>query len=218
MPCAHVINVAGESEADFVELVARFDAVDGVDAIELNVSCPNVSGGLDFGADPALLEPLVAACRARTGRPLWVKLTPNVTRVADLACAAARGGADALSLVNTYQGMAVDWRRARPILGSPTGGGGLSGPAIKPLALHAVNQVRRACPDVPVVGIGGIVDAEDVLEFLVTGAHAVQIGTANFRDPAMPVKIAEALAPLAEAEGVAALSSLTGRLQRAGDP
>lgn len=193
LPCARVVNVAGESAEDFEILVGRFDAVDGCDAIELNVSCPNVSGGLDFGIDVHLLESLVRGCRARTRKPLWVKLTPNVTDVVPLARAAVAGGADALALTNTFLGMAVDWRRRLPRLGSKTGAGGLSGPAIKPLALHAVFKVARAV-DVPIVGIGGIRDADDAMEFIVAGATAVQVGTSNFTDPAAAVDVADQLA------------------------
>lgn len=192
IPCARVVNVAGESAEDFETLVARFDAVDGCDAIELNVSCPNVSGGLDFGVDTALLTALVRGCRARTRKPLWVKLTPNVTDVVPLARAAVAGGADALALTNTFLGMAVDWRRRVPRLGSKTGAGGLSGPAIKPLSLHAVYKVAQAV-EVPIVGIGGIRDADDVMEFIVAGATAVQVGTSNFTDPAAAVDVASQL-------------------------
>ena len=212
LPCRHIVNLAGESEQDFRDLVRRFDGTEGVDALELNVSCPNVAGGLDFGADPGLLEALVSACREATERPLWVKLTPNVTDVTLLARAAERGGADALSLVNTFRGLAVDWRSRRPRLGSPTGGGGLSGPAIRPLALHAVAAVHRAV-EIPVVGIGGIASADDVLEFVVAGATAVQIGTGNFRDPHLPVRIADDLGARLAQEGEGPLREMVGTLR-----
>ena len=212
LPCARIVNVAGESSADFANLTESFGADPGIDGIGLNVSCPNVSGGLDFGVDPKLLEPLVAEARRRTSKPLLVKLTPNVTDLAALARAAEAGGADILSLVNTYQGMAVDWRRRRPELGSPTGMGGLSGPAIKPLALAAVHKVRRAVR-LPIVGIGGITDAEDVMEFLVAGASAVQVGTANFRGPETPLRIVRQLAELHTREKLGALSDWVGTLQ-----
>ncbi len=212
LPCARIVNVAGESSADFANLTESFGADPGIDGIELNVSCPNVSGGLDFGVDPKLLEPLVAEARRRTSKPLLVKLTPNVTDLAATARAAEAGGADILCLVNTYQGMAVDWRRRRPELGSPTGMGGLSGPAIKPLALAAVHKVRRAVR-LPIVGIGGITDAEDVMEFLVAGASAVQVGTANFRGPETPLQIVRQLAELHTREKLGALSDWVGTLQ-----
>ena len=212
LPCRRVVNVAGESPEDFEALCRAFDGDDAVDALELNVSCPNVSGGLDFGAEAALLEPLVARCRKATGRPLWVKLTPNVSDIGTLARAAEAGGADALSLVNTYQGLAVDWREARPELGSPTGGGGLSGPAIKPLALFALLRVRQAV-GIPLVGIGGIASAADAMEFVVTGATAVQVGTANFLDPAAPVRIVEELLEWAHRGWIRDLPRMIGTLK-----
>lgn len=211
LPCARIVNVAGESEDDFVTLTSAFDAQDGVDGIELNVSCPNVSGGMDYGTDPAALEPLVARCRAATRLPLIVKLTPNVTDIRVTARAAERGGADALSLVNTFVGMAVDWRNRRPELGSPTGEGGLSGPAIKPLALACMRRVREAV-ELPLVGIGGIMTAEDVMEFMVVGATAIQVGTVSFRDPMTPVTIATDLEILAQAEGTGPLAEIVGTL------
>jgi len=212
LPCAHIVNLAGESVADFEALAGAFDGIEGVDALELNVSCPNVARGLDFGTQPALLEPLVAACRARTEKPLWVKLSPNITAIEEAALAAQRGGAEALSLVNTYRGLALDWRCRRPLLGSPSGCGGLSGPAIKPLALAALWRVRCAV-SLPLVGIGGISSPEDVLEFMVAGASAVQIGTANFKDPMAPVKIADALMGKARGAGVDRLTELVGTLR-----
>jgi len=212
LPCARVVNLAGESVEDFRKLVALFDRQDAVDALELNVSCPNVSGGLDFGTDAGLLESLVAGCRADTEKPLWVKLTPNVTSIEEMARAAERGGADAVSLVNTYRGMAVDWRSRRPVLGSATGSGGLSGPAIKPLALDAVHRVHGTV-DIPILGIGGIVSAEDVLEFMVVGATAIQTGTANFRDPAAAAKIARDLGRLVHEEESEGLAGLIGSLR-----
>ena len=152
----------------------------GVAAIELNISCPNVSGGVDFGTDPAMCQPVVAGVREACALPILAKLTPNVTDIASIAQAAEAGGADAISVINTCLGMAVDWRQRRPLLGNVLGG--LSGPAIKPIALRAVYQVARAVR-IPVVGIGGIATIDDVMEFLVAGAAAVQIGTANFYNP-----------------------------------
>jgi dihydroorotate dehydrogenase (NAD+) catalytic subunit len=212
LPCARIVNLAGESIDDFAVLCARFGSTAGIDALELNVSCPNVSGGLDFGTRPVELRSLVAACRKATDKVLIVKLTPNVTDITELARAALESGADVLSLVNTYQGMAIDWRRRRPELGSPSGMGGLSGPAIKPLALAAVHRVWRALK-CPIIGIGGICSATDVLEFMVAGAAAVQVGTANFTDPAAIVRIADDLATLQRAEGLPPLRELTGSLE-----
>ncbi len=206
LPCVRIVNVAGESAQDFEMLVSRFDDVSACDALELNVSCPNVSGGLDFGIDVALLESLVNRCRQRTRKPLWVKLTPNITDIVPIARAAVRGGADALALTNTYLGMAIDWRRKLPRLGSKLGVGGLSGPAIKPLSLYAVHKVARAV-EVPIVGIGGIRDADDVMEFIVAGATAVQVGTSNFADPSAAVEIASALQSWIDDETISDLAS-----------
>lgn len=211
LPCARIINVAGESTEDFVTLTAAFDQQEGVDAIELNVSCPNVSGGMDFGTDPRALEAVVRECRDVTRLPLIVKLTPNVTNIRETARAAEAGGADVISLINTYVGMAVDWRRRRPELGSPTGEGGLSGPAIKPLALACLRRVREAV-SLPLIGIGGIMTAEDVMEFLVVGATAVQVGTASFRDPGAAGTIVVELEKLVRTEEIGPLSHVIGTL------
>jgi dihydroorotate dehydrogenase (NAD+) catalytic subunit len=185
-----VVSIAGRDQADFLSMAARLDGVPGVAALELNISCPNVSGGVDFGTDAAMCEQLVAGVRRACGLPTLAKLTPNVTDVVQIAQAAQEGGADAISLVNTCLGMAVDWRGRRPMLGNVMGG--LSGPAIKPIALRAVYQVAAAV-EVPVVGIGGIATIDDVMEFLVAGAAAVQIGTANFYNPTVSMQILDAL-------------------------
>jgi dihydroorotate dehydrogenase (NAD+) catalytic subunit len=206
---AIIVSVAAKTEEEFVELAARLDGVPGVDALELNISCPNVTGGVDFGIDPALCETVVAGVRGQCSLPILAKLTPNVTDVARIARAAEAGGADAISLINTCLGLAVDWRGRRPRLGA--GMGGLSGPAIKPIALRAVYQVARAV-QIPVVGIGGIASVDDVMEFLVAGATAVQIGTANFYRPTVSIEILDALpAALAEA-GAARVSDIVGTL------
>ena len=212
LPCARIVNIAGESQEDLVALTARLGDEDAVDGLELNVSCPNVSGGLDFGIDPTLLEPLVKSCREVTEKPLIVKLTPNVTSIELIARAAERGGADALSLVNTYRGMAIDWRRGITELGSPTGEGGLSGPAIKPMALSAVRRVRLTV-DLPLIGIGGISEGDDVMEFVVAGASAVQVGTASFQDPAALVRIADELQDLVRRGEIDTLSSMVNTLK-----
>jgi len=196
LEAAVIVSIAGKSYEEFVELGARLDGVPGVAAVELNVSCPNVTGGVDFGVNPDLCEQVVSGVRKRCSVPVLAKLTPNVTDVAVMARAAEAGGADAVSLVNTCLGMAVDWRRRRPRLGA--GMGGLSGPAIKPIALRAVYQAAQAV-HVPVVGIGGIATVDDVMEFLVAGATAVQIGTANFYRPTVSIEILDAL-PAALAE------------------
>lgn len=194
---AIIVSIAGKSYQEFIEMSARLDGLPGVAALELNISCPNVSGGVDFGTDPAMCEKVVAGCKAACSLPILAKLTPNVTSIVAIAKAAEQGGADGLSLVNTCLGIAIDWRRRRPILGN--GMGGLSGPAIKPIALRAVYQVAQATTT-PIVGIGGIATVDDVMEFLVAGATAVQIGTANFYNPRVSMEILDALpAALAEA-------------------
>jgi len=188
----------------------QLDAEDGIDAVELNISCPNVSGGVDFGTDPDLCRQLVAACREACRHPIIAKLTPNVTSIAKIAVSAAEGGADAISLINTCQGMAIDWRRRRPMLGNVIGG--LSGPAIKPIALRAVYQASQAV-DVPLIGIGGIATIDDVMEFLVAGASAVQLGTVNFYNPTASMTILDALpAALAEANA-ACINEIVGTLE-----
>ena len=190
LPTAIIGNVAGKTEDDFVELAAKMGRAAGLAAVELNLSCPNVAGGADFAADPAVTKRIVERCRAVCPYPLIAKLTPNVTSVVPIAKAAADGGADAVSLVNTFVGMAVDWRRRCPVLGNVTGG--LSGPAIKPLVLRIVWQVAKA-KALPIIAVGGIATLDDVMEFLVTGAAAVQIGTANFYDPTVSARIAAGL-------------------------
>jgi dihydroorotate dehydrogenase (NAD+) catalytic subunit len=204
---ATIVSVAGKSEAEFVELLGRLDGNESVAAVELNISCPNVSGGVDFGTDPTLCEKVVAGCRQACDRPVIAKLTPNVTDVTTIARAAEAGGADAVSLINTCLGMAIDWRRRRPVLGNVMGG--LSGPAIKPIALRMVFQVARAV-SIPVMGIGGIATVDDVMEFLLAGATAVQVGTVNFYHPRACVEIVDAL-PAALAElGATRVSDIVG--------
>src|SRR5437763_12944798 len=192
LPTAVIGNIAGKTEDEFVAMAKRVgEAGHGLAALELNLSCPNVSGGLDFATDPELTRRIVRRCReVCPDLPLVAKLTPNVTDIALIARAAADGGADAVSAVNTFVGMAVDWRKRKPILGNVTGG--LSGPAIKPLALRSVWRIAKL-KAIPVIGVGGIATLDDVMEFLVAGASAVQIGTANFYDPTASVKIAEGL-------------------------
>ena len=185
-----IANIAGENEADFLAMAEQIGREAGLAALELNLSCPNVSGGLDFATDPGLTRRIVAGVRKVCPLPLIAKLTPNVTSIVPIAQAAADGGADAVTLINTFIGMAIDWRRRRPILGNVTGG--LSGPAIKPLALRLVWQVARNVR-VPIIGVGGIASIDDVMEFLVAGASAVQIGTANFFDPTVSVRLVDAL-------------------------
>ena len=178
---AVVANIAGEDIDQFVAMAEMLADEPGLAALELNVSCPNVSHGLDLGIDPQAVGVLVRRVRQACPLPVIAKLTPNITDIVTIARAAADAGADAVSLVNTFRGMAVNWRARRPILANDVGG--LSGPAIKPMALRMVWDVARACPALPIIGIGGIANADDALEFLVAGASAVQVGTATFYDP-----------------------------------
>ena len=206
-----VVSVAGRTEDDFVSLAERVGREEGVSAIELNLSCPNVSGGIDFGTNAESCRKVVAAARARTDVPILAKLTPNVTRIDEIAQGAADGGADAVCLINTVLGIAVDWRRQKPMLGN--GMGGLSGPAIKPIALRCVHQVASAV-DIPIIGIGGIANIDDVMQFLVTGASAVQIGTANYYDPTVSTRLIDEL-PAALAEiNASSVADCVGSLQR----
>ena len=196
-----IVSVAGRTKEDFVSLAARIGEHD-VAAIELNLSCPNVSGGVDFGTDANSCRAVVSEARDACDVPLLAKLTPNVTRIADIAKAAADGGADAVCLINTVLAMAIDWRKRKPLLGN--GMGGLSGPAIKPIALRCVHQVASAV-DIPIVGIGGIGTIDDVMQFLVAGASAVQVGTANYYDPTVSTRLID---QLPEALGEAGVSSV----------
>jgi dihydroorotate dehydrogenase (NAD+) catalytic subunit len=212
---AVVVSIAGHDYDEFVGMTAKLEEAAGVDAIELNVSCPNVSGGVDFGIDPAMCEKVVAGCVRATSRPIIAKLTPNVTSVAEIGKAAEAGGADSISLINTCLGMAIDWRTRRPVLGNVVGG--LSGPAIKPIALRAVYQVAQAVT-VPVIGIGGIGNVDDVMEFLVAGASAVQIGTANFFDPTCSMKILDALPEALAALDAQSICDVVGTIDAAPTP
>ncbi|HEV7999384.1 MAG TPA: dihydroorotate dehydrogenase [Planctomycetaceae bacterium] len=207
---ALIVNIAGATIDEFVAMAARLDAFPKIAGLELNISCPNVSGGVDFGTDARLAAELVGRVRAACRFPVIAKLTPNVTQIVPIAQAVADAGADAVSLVNTFQGLAVDWRRRRPILGAGTGG--LSGPAIKPLALRCVWQVSRAVK-VPIIGVGGIASLNDVMEYLVCGASAVQVGTANFYDPGVAARLVDELEHLVTSEGWPDLSKIIGTLQ-----
>lgn len=207
---AIVVSIAGRTHAEFVEMAAQLSACAGVAAVELNISCPNVSGGVDFGTDPEMCRKVVADCRQACRYPIIAKLTPNVTSIPMMAAAAGDGGADAISLINTCLGMAIDWRRRRPLLGNILGG--LSGPAIKPIALRAVYQAARATKT-PLIGIGGIATVDDVMEFLVAGATAVQLGTVNFYNPTASTQVLDAL-PAALAElGATSVGQIVGTLK-----
>jgi len=204
-----VVSVAGRTGDDFVELASRVGACAGVAAIELNLSCPNVSGGVDFGTDPNSCRKVVAAVRERCAVPILAKLTPNVTSIADVARGAADGGADAVCLINTVLAMAIDWRKRRPMLGNVMGG--MSGPAIKPIALRCVHQVKSAV-NIPIIGIGGIATIDDAMQFIVAGASAFQIGTANYYDPLCSMKIIDSLPSAILELGAKSLREIVGTL------
>ncbi|MFO0912289.1 MAG: dihydroorotate dehydrogenase [Pirellulales bacterium] len=207
--CPVIVSIAGASREEFVELAQHVDGRPGAAALELNISCPNVSHGVDFGTDPRQCHDVVSAVRAVTSLPVLAKLTPNVTSIATVARAAAEGGADAVSVINTVLGMAVDWRRRRPLLGNVVGG--LSGPAIKPIALRCVYQVAQAV-QIPIVGVGGIATLDDVLEFMVAGATAVQLGTVNFYDPTVSMRLLDQLPVVLAEQGVQRVRDLVGTL------
>ncbi|MEK7282071.1 MAG: dihydroorotate dehydrogenase, partial [Chloroflexota bacterium] len=193
--------------AEYLEMADRLNGVAGVSGIELNLSCPNVDGGLEFGTNPQLAAQVVSVVRRITALPLWVKLSPNVTDIVEIAQAVAEAGADALTLVNTLKGMAVDIKTRRPVLSTISGG--LSGPAIKPVALYMVYQVAGAV-GVPVIGCGGIGTADDALEFLMAGARAVQVGTATMIDPQSPLEILRGIEDFMDREGFTDLRQLIG--------
>ncbi len=208
-------NVFGYAVEDYVEVLRVLEDAEGVAGYELNVSCPNTKhGGMVFASDPGLLGEVVAAARAAisvgNGRPLIVKLSPNVARIQEMALAAVEAGADALSLVNTFVALAIDARTRRPRLGN--GFGGLSGPAIKPIALRMVYETAQAVK-VPVIGLGGITTGVDAAEYLIAGATAVEVGTANFWDPQAPLRIARELDEFLEEENVANAAELRGTLR-----
>jgi dihydroorotate dehydrogenase (NAD+) catalytic subunit len=209
-----IVNIVGATVEEFVELARALSAAGGPAALELNMSCPNVkAGGLSFSQDPKLARKLLAAVRAATKLPLLAKLSPNVTDVVPIARAAAEGGAEALVLGNTLLGTALDARTRRFKLANVTGG--LSGPAIKPVALRLVWQVAQALPGLPLVGCGGIVTAEDVAEYLLAGARAVEVGTASFLDPTRAARLPGELAAFLAATGARSAAEIVGKAERA---
>ena len=207
-----VVNVAGHSNEDYISMVEKLDPYkDKIDALELNFSCPNVKEGcMVIGSSPKAIEALVSDLRKRTDLPLWVKLTPNVTSISETAKGAEAGGADAIVAINTMLGMAIDIRTRRPLLHNNTGG--LSGPCVKPVALRMVHDIYDAVK-IPVVGCGGISTYEDVLEFMIAGASAVEIGTITLVHPSRPTEIVDELEKYCQQNQIEELSSLTGTLE-----
>ena len=203
-----IVNVSGSSPEDYAECAARIDALENIPAIELNISCPNVKdGGMAFGVTCAGASSVVKAVRERYHKTLIVKLSPNVTDITEIARAVEAEGADSVSLINTLMGMAIDIEKRRTLLSINTGG--LSGPAVKPVALRMVWQVAKAV-SIPVVGLGGICSAEDAIEFLMAGATAIEIGTANFLDPAISIKVRDGINAWLDAHGVDDIRDIIG--------
>ena len=207
---AIIANIAGRSVEEYHTMASRLAPFTGLAGIELNISCPNVSGGVDFGTNPDATEKVVRAARQACDLPIIAKLTPNITNIVPIAQAARAGGADAVSLINTIQGMAVNWRARKPILGNVLGG--LSGPAIKPVALRIVYQVAREV-DISIIGVGGISNIDDVMEFLVTGATAVQVGTASFFNPSLSGNLNQQLTELLARERISSIQDVIGSLR-----
>lgn len=206
-----IVNVSGSAIEDYAETASIIDGLDRIPAIELNISCPNVKqGGMAFGVTARGAEEVVSAVRKVYHKTLIVKLSPNVTDVTEIARAAEAGGADSVSLINTLLGMAIDAERRRPLLSTVTGG--MSGAAVKPIALRMVWQVARAVK-IPVIGLGGIMNARDAIEFLLAGASAIQIGTANFIDPCVTVRVAEGINDYLERHGFKSVTEIIGALE-----
>lgn len=204
-----IVNIVGHTQDDYVGMAKRLAREDGIDMLEVNLSCPNVERGIDNGSDPAWVGECVAKVRAATKTPLIIKVTPNTNDIVSLAKAAERAGADAISAINTLVGMSVNFNTFKPRLSNTTGG--LSGPAIKPVALACVHKIVKAVK-IPVIGIGGIATGTDAAEFLIVGARCVQVGTANFKLPDAPLKIAHELSDYLAAKGMARVTDLIGRL------
>ncbi|MGD9115929.1 MAG: dihydroorotate dehydrogenase [Dehalococcoidia bacterium] len=203
-----IVNILGETAAEYAELARKLDGVAGIGGLEVNIGCPNIeAGGAEFGADPEAAAKVTAAVRAATTLPVVVKLTPNTGDIAGVAQAVADAGADAISLINTLKGIAIDTKTRKPLLGNVSGG--LSGPAVKPVALYMVYEVAGAVK-VPVVGIGGIASARDALEFIMAGASAVQVGTASFDNPKAPIEVLEGIEKFMADEGVNDIAELIG--------
>jgi dihydroorotate dehydrogenase (NAD+) catalytic subunit len=211
LPTVLIVNVSGSTIEEYVEVAERINELESIPAIELNISCPNVKhGGMAFGTNPSSAMEVTRAVRKVYKKDLIVKLSPNVTSIAEIAKAVVDGGADILSLINTLLGMAIDANKRRPVLSTITGG--LSGPAIKPIALRMVWQVHKAV-SVPIIGLGGIMEATDAIEFLLAGASAIQVGTANFIDPEVSVKIVDGIEAYLRLHKIPSVTELTGGLK-----
>ena len=207
-----IVNIAGETIDDYAKVAGELEGIAGISAIEVNISCPNIkAGGVEFGANPDSAARVVVAVKAATSLPVLVKLTPNTSDIARVAVAVAEAGADAISLINTLKGMAIDIARRRPLLGNITGG--LSGPAIKPVALYMVYEVAGAV-ELPVIGCGGITTTSDAIEFIMAGASAIQVGTANLTNPRAPIDILEGIEQFMGKEGINNLTDLIGAARR----
>ncbi len=207
-----IVNIVGETVDDYAQLAGELDGIAGIGGIEVNIGCPNIkAGGAEFGAKPKSAAEVTAAVKATTSLPVLVKLTPNTSDIAEVAMAVAEAGADAISLINTLKGIAIDIAKRRPLLGSITGG--LSGPAIKPVALYMVYEVAGAV-ELPIIGCGGITTASDALEFIMAGASAIQVGTASFTNPRAPLDVLEGIEQFMEKEGIDNLAELIGVARR----
>ena len=205
-----IVNVSGSSLEDYAECAARVNELENIPAIELNISCPNVKqGGMAFGVTTEGTSAVVKAVREVYDKTLIVKLSPNVTSIADIALAVQDAGADAVSLINTLMGMVIDIEKRKPVLSIATGG--MSGPAVKPVAVRCVWQVAKAV-NIPIVGLGGIMNAKDAIEFFLAGASAIEIGTANFIDPAVTVKVAQGINEWLDLHGCKSVSEIVGQL------
>jgi dihydroorotate dehydrogenase (NAD+) catalytic subunit len=208
-----IVNIAGSSVEEYVKIAHELEGVPGISGIEVNISCPNVrAGGMEFGADCASAAHVTAEVRKATSLPVWVKLTPNTADIINIARAVAESGADAIVLTNTLKAMSIDIKTRRPVLGNVTGG--LSGPALKPVALRMVYEVAGVVKDIPLIGSGGIMTAEDALEFIMAGASAVQVGTANLINPRAPIEVIEGIKAYLEKEQIEDIKDLVGVARR----
>jgi len=207
-----IVNIAGETTSDYARLAEELEGTDGIGGLEVNISCPNVkAGGDELGADPKTAAGVIAAVKAATSLPIIAKLTPNTTDITKVAIAVTKAGADAISLINTLKGMAIDIYQRQPLLGNITGG--LSGPAIKAVALYMVHEVAGQV-DVPIIGCGGITTTSDAIEFIMAGASAIQVGTASFKNPQAPLEIITGIEQFMKKEKIKSLSEIIGAAKR----